>query len=203
MVRDLAHGPVAAHALERAGDVEVHATLRCRGQVVYHRALDEAVGEAMLPATRLGDEPGAHGRIERFEHSARFGLHSLGHHVGGELRADDRRHLQQPPGAVGEPAEPRVDHLAHPLRAGDLVEGPGDPPATGAAGQVARVDELAPQLTEQEGVAARLGVEHVDDGVERRVGLLAGGAGHEASDPVAVEPGQGDPADTGVPAEVG
>src|ERR687891_2673948 len=38
VVRDLAHGPVAAHALERAGDVEVHATLRCRGQVVYHRA---------------------------------------------------------------------------------------------------------------------------------------------------------------------
>ncbi len=141
----------------------------------------------------LADHPRPRRGVETVEHDLDREVGDAGEQRGVERRPDHRRQLEQAPGRRVEASEPRADHLAHAVgrrRAADRTEGD---PAAARPHEAPRVEEVLPQLDEQEDVAVGQAGELVDDAVEAGgVGAATGGR-DEGADALAVEAVHGHP----------
>ena len=127
-------------ALERLPHAQVQLGAARRGQRVVERAADQLVREAVREPDRrqLLDHAGVHGLVERGQQLADVGARGGAQHLELELRARRRGQLQQLAGRGPQPREPPAHDLAHALR----------------RAEVTRVGEGAPELADEERVAA-------------------------------------------------
>ena len=156
----------------------------------------------MLAGRALLHDPGPHGRFEGGHGVAGRRPARRGQHVGPERGPGDGGQPDEVPGRVRQPAEPGRHHLAHALRADQGGGRRGAAPdAPGGCG--AGLDQLAPQLAEQEGVAAGLAHQLVDRRVRVVQPLAAAGQLGEAAHLVPVEAAEHQPGHAGLPPQVG
>ena len=139
MVREVGGGR-AAGLLERLPHAQVQFGPARRGQRVVERAPDQLVREAIgeLDRAQLLDHAAVDRLVERGQQRPDLDARGGAQHVELELRPGRRRQLEQVAGRGLKPGEPPADDLAH---------------ALGRA-QLARVGERAPELADEERVAA-------------------------------------------------
>jgi hypothetical protein len=202
MVGDIAEraGRAVGDALvERLGDPQVELRTTPRGEPVVERPAHELVGEPVSErvARHLLDHAARDGLVERRGERRRVDAPGLADHVGLELGAGDRRQLEHSPRPGLEPREPLVDHVAHALRRVEPVQRVGK---VGAGPGGAGLDELAPQLRQQERIAAG----QLEDRLGQRGQALEAAAGlaDEVLDVVGREAREPQPRDLLVPAQV-
>ena len=107
--------------------------------------------------------------------------------VDGEGRTRDRRDVEQLARRRRQPVDAPADDRSHALGAVEGVQGRAGAPAPAFPHERAGLDEVAPQLPEQERVAVGLLREHLDRTGGDRFQLTAGRGLDELGDAIAVE----------------
>ena len=180
-----------ARALERLAHAQMELRPAHRRQRVVERAADELVSEPVGQAAR-GQLLDHAARDRLLQRRQQVGVGHLAQHVELELGARRGRQLQQVGGGRPQARQPARDHLAHALRRRELLERAGEPDAAAPDLDASAVDQAAPQLADEERVAAG----HVGD---RRCqlghGLVAGYAAHQLGDVVAGQAAEAQPHD--------
>jgi hypothetical protein len=176
--------------LERLGHAEVQLGAAQRADAVVERAADELVREAIgqAAARDLLDDPARHGLVERRGHGGVVERRRAQEEVELELAAGHGGELEELGGGRAEAQQPLADDIANALRRGHL-----------AGRQGAGLPQLAPQLADEEGVAAR----EVGDRVGQRAVLGAGRAADELGDLVLGQPLEVQPHRVLGPSQVG
>ena len=127
-----------------------------------HRLAHERVREPEAPGRgALVDQPRRDRGVELLREPLVARLAGGGHVGQREVLAGDRRHPHRPHRELGQPREPLVDHRPHADR--DAGARRGHERGAGLAG--VRLEQLADQLLDEQGVAAG---PRVQDGGERR-----------------------------------
>jgi hypothetical protein len=147
---------------------------------LVQRFAEQRVGEPVAADVRLAHHALPGGDVKRFDDFGDVDRRSGGHHVEGELLADDGRQRQQVDAPLGQSHHAALDHLTH---AGGHAHGD-----VGAVERV--VDREQPRhLAHEERVAAGLSVH---GGRKFFAQLGTGGRGHEGGHTVGVQSSEAD-----------
>ena len=192
-------------ALQRLADAQVQLGPPHAGQPVIQRPPHQLVGEAIgqRPRGKLVDHPAAHGLVEAFEQLGVGNAGGAPDHVEAELPAGGGRQLQQLDGPVGQAGEPLADDLAHALGRTEVHRRAGQPHGPVDELDHPGLDEIAPQLADQEGVAAGEIADRLRQPRRPGVDLAARGVADELGDLLAREAGDPHPDDGVGAAQVG
>ncbi len=206
MVRELVQvliDLVPVEVLERVRNLAVQATPPRSGQVDVDRLADERVRErvAAREAVGLDQHAGANGLVERVEQrvGAAAGVGHALEQRQGHAGAGHRGDGEDLGGVLGQAHEPPADDLAHALRDPELFQrelaGRGEP--------LARVDDLAQDLADEEWVSARLLVHGARQGPALGVEIDVDLERQQILDLVGAQAGQRVTLDPGLAPQVG
>ena len=152
-------------SLESDGDREVMVSALGASQPIVDRASNQLMGESEFAGAIVADDARPDGVLQRRDRCAHRDSRRSGQEAGIEVRSDHRCQLEQIASGLFEAIEAGSNNFAHALRAGDVLEVACDRPSTVVTPEVSGLDEVTPQLDEQEGIAVGLAGEDVDDRV--------------------------------------
>ena len=181
--------------LERLGDPEVDLRPARGREPVVDGSADELVREPVCEAaTRLLDQQAApHGLLDRADQRRLVHDRRAPHRVELEVGSHHGSQLEDVPRLAGEPREPLADDVPHRRRDPELGRRPGETRAVRADVDGGGVDQLAPELGDQERVAAG---EVADDRRQLGGGLDAGRQPDELADLARRQPAEADAHDS-------
>ena len=192
---------VGRRLLEGLRDPQVRLGAARGREPVGDRAPHELVLEPVREhrAALLDDEPALHRPVDGGEERLVRQAARMPDRLELEARTGHGRELEHGGGLRLEAGDPLADHLPHRRRRRDLARGPHRDHAAGPGDDPARLDELAPELRQEERVAAgQLGEGRGQ--LRRRRG--AGGEPDELAHLVGREPAEPDPDDALGPGDV-
>ena len=190
--------------LQRLSDPEVELRTPCRSKPIEERPAHELVGEAAREAERrhVLCQAGSRCLVEGAEQLRfREGRGAL-EDPDLEHRPDDGGELEELGRRGRKPCEPLADDLAYSLRSPEPRERPREPDACGRELERAGLDQRAPELGHQEGVAVRQLGDRAGDPRKLGAGLAARRVAHEVRDLVARKPVEPQPDDAFRPAKI-
>ena len=141
-------------ALERLRELQVELRATQGTQAVVQRTPNELVRKAVAErrTRQLVDHAAGDGRLQGVE-SLELPRRSASEDVELEHRARHRGQLEQVPRGGVQPREALADDLADAVGCGDLVQGAREPQHAPGAVERVRLEQDAPELAQQEGVA--------------------------------------------------
>ena len=158
----------AVHRFEGLGGPGVEPPLARAAEVFVQRPAQGGVGEA-VEGIAAGLAPRLHDHLgpQRLLHDVEQGvLVELGHVLERgevELAAEYRRQGQHVPAAIGEPGQPVLEQVPNRPGDGQGLDGAAiDHPSRPRRLRPARVEEVADELFEEEGVSFAVPVERLD-----------------------------------------